>query len=56
MNFVKESKSKDIFFLRGGSVCGGGGGGGGGQGSDKKKNNMYSLTFCAHALYKISSS
>ena len=23
--------------------------------SDRKKNNLLSLTFCAHALYKISS-
>ena len=48
-------------------VCGGGGGGGverdreaGGDSNRKKKenknNNRCSLIFCAHALYKISSS
>ena len=57
MNFDKESKSEEFFFLRGG-----GGGGGGFQPKkkrkkkEKKKNNSYSLIFCAHALYKISSS
>ena len=60
MNFDKESKSEEkIFFL-------GRGGGGGerererGEEEDsngkKHKNNRYSLIFCAHALYKISSS
>ena len=59
MNFDKESKSEDFF-------CGGGGGGGrggswgqGGNGeeiSNRKIINRYSLIFCAHALYKISSS
>ena len=60
MNFDKESKSeeKKIFF----GVCGGGGGGvdreRGGVPTEKKntENNRYSLIFCAHALYKISSS
>ena len=53
MNFDKESKSEEkiLFFF---FVFGGGGGGGGG-GSNWKKNR-YSLIFCAHALYKISSS
>ena len=52
MNFDKESKSEEkknlfFFFL-----------GGGGEGGEKEntKNNRYSLIFCAHALYKISSS
>ena len=39
-------------------MVGGVGGGGGGLQPKKKttKNNRYSLIFCAHALYKISSS
>ena len=59
MNFDKESKSEEFFFLGGG-----GGGGGRKRGGEKgdsnrgknTKNNRYSLIFCAHALYKISSS
>ena len=71
MNSDKESKSEEkkipfffFFFFWGG---GGGGGGerererGGEEGGfqpekRKHKNNRYSLIFCAHALYKISSS
>ena len=67
MNFDKESKSLKnffffFFFLGGGGGRGEGGerdGGGGGFQPKKrkhKKNNRYSLIFCAHALYKISSS
>ena len=62
MNFDRESKSEDFFFGGGGGGGGGKGrerGGGGGFHPEKKentKNNRYSLTFCAHALYKISSS
>ena len=37
-------------------MCGGGGSGGVGGISNQKKKNRYSLIFCAHALYKISSS
>ena len=62
MNFDKESKSEEIFF-----VVGGGGGGEGerergrrGIPTEKKKTqkkpNRYLLIFYAHALYKISSS
>ena len=57
MNFDKEKT--EHFFWRGG---GGGGGGERGEGDSNrkkkhtKKNNRYSLIFCAHALYKISSS
>ena len=57
MNFDKKSKSEEIFFFLGGG--GGGGEGGGGIPTEEKeniKNNGYSLIFCAHALYKISSS
>ena len=57
MNFGKESKSEDFFFFF--FFLGGGGGVGvGGVPTEKKKtqkNNRYSLIFCAHALYKISS-
>ena len=61
MNFDKESKSeekKSFFLVRGGGGrCGGGREGGGKENNNnKKKNNRYSLIFCAHALYKISSS
>ena len=65
MNFDKESKSEENFFFFLGGGGGGGGGGWGGEGDSnqtkenkkkKKKNNRYSLIFCAHALYKISSS
>ena len=70
MNFDKESKSEEknpFFFF----FFGGGGGGGGGEreggrereeegdsnrNKENTKNNRYSLIFCAHALYKISSS
>ena len=70
MNFDKESKSEEFFFFFF-FLGGGGGGGGGGLGggwrkrgrsripTEKKentKNNRCSLIFCAHALYKISSS
>ena len=57
MNLDKESKSEEFFLLGGGG--GGGGGWGGGIPTEKKENkksNRYSLFFCAHALYKISSS
>ena len=52
MNLTKNpnlKKKKNFFFL-------GGGGGGGGGDSNRKKNKRYSLIFCVHALYKISSS
>ena len=57
MNFDKESKSEE-------KKLGGGGGrerGGGGvfqpkQKKTQKQNNRHSLNFCAHALYKFSSS
>ena len=60
MNFDKESKSEDFFFFFGGGG-GGGEGVGGGEGFQPKKkentkSNRYSLIFCVHALYKISSS
>ena len=64
MNFDKKSKSEVFFFCfwgGGGRWRGGGGGeGGGGEKGDSNrkkntKNNRYSLIFCAHALYKISS-
>ena len=64
MDFDKESKSEDFFFFFF-FFCGGGGVGGGEKGSgegdsnqrkENTKNNRYSLIFCAHALYKISSS
>ena len=58
MNFDKESKSEEIFWGEGGG--GGGEGEGGETGFQPKKentkNNRYSLIFCAHALYKFSSS
>ena len=59
MNFDKESKSEDFFL---------GGGWGWGEWEERgeegdfnrkkklTKNNRYTLIFCAHALYKISSS
>ena len=60
MNFDKESKSEDFFLFIYFVCVGGGGGGGGGAGFHPKKestkNNRYSLMFCVHALYKISSS
>ena len=62
MNFDKESKSEDFFCV---CVCGGGGGGEErerGEGREiptekkqKKKQYVFAI-FCAHALYKISSS
>ena len=58
MNLDKESKSEDFFsfFFFFVCVCGWGGEGGGEGFPTKKKFNRYSLIFCAHALYKISSS
>ena len=71
MNWTKNpnlKKKKTFFFLFWGVGVGGVGGGGGGErerggeegDSNRKKentkNNRYSLIFCAHALYKISSS
>ena len=60
MNFDKEFKSEDFFLCGVGTEGGGGGGegrsGGKGVSDRKKKTNMYSLTFCAHGLYEISSS
>ena len=61
MNFDKESKSeekKKTFFLWRG---GGGGGEGGRRGIPTEKKKIQKtigirLIFCAHALYKISSS
>ena len=57
MNFDKESKSDYFLFF----FFFGGGGGGGGEGGCRSSNldslsNRYLLIFCAHALYKISSS
>ena len=49
MNFDKESKSEEFFFSLGG-------GGGGGEGDFRQKKIGIRLLFCAHALYKISSS
>ena len=64
MNFDIETQSEDFFSFFVCMCVWGGGGGGGGMGewrqggfqTEKKQHNMYSLTFCAHALYKISSS
>ena len=53
MNFDKESKSEDFF---GGVGIGGGGERDEGGGGFKPIKNRYSPNFCAHALYKISSS
>ena len=47
MNFDQESKSDFFLIWRGG---------GGREVLTKKNNNRYLLIFCAHALYKISSS
>ena len=55
MNFDQESKSEEIFFCVCVCVWGGGGGGGGGF-KPKKKTIGIRLFFCAHSLYKISSS
>ena len=68
MSFDKESKSEDFVCGWGGGEAGRRGGGsvrlgvGGGFRPKKKRKRkkeiciMYSLIFCAHALYKISSS
>ena len=63
MNFDKESKSDFFFFWGGGGVGVGGGGVGEGvggvewrEGGFQTEKKLYSLTFCAYALYKISSS
>ena len=63
MNFDEESKSdekKIYFFWRGRGVGGVGGKGGSGEEEERDSNekliNRYSLFFCAHVLYKISSS
>ena len=57
MNYDKESKSEDFFFF---FFLGGGGRERGRRGiqtgQKHKKNNRYPLFFCAHVLYKISSS
>ena len=57
MDLDKESKSEEkrIFFFLGGA---GGGGGGGGFQPKKRKHKKQNVlaNFCAHALYKISSS
>ena len=45
MGFDQESISEDFFF-----------GGGRGDSDPKEIDNRYLLIFCAHALYKISSS
>ena len=47
MSFDQESKSEENKIVLG-CVCGGP--------TKRKKNNRYLLIFCAHALYKISSS
>ena len=55
MNFDKESISED-FFLGGWGWGGGGGVGGVGRFPTKNKIQCLFAYFCAHALYKISSS
>ena len=69
MNFDKESKFEEFFyfyfflyffFIFFCFVLMGGGGGGGGEGQEEGNSDSQKISirllFCAHALYKISSS